>query len=111
MPRHLIPPTNVTIFGRRVMVTGCDNQTQRYLLNHYGIDNVPSMKVIETTKPDESGSSGRAQSDIVPRPKTRCGLLNLEDATNTELYQTTNMISEMEDPDKFAEFLYAIYHN
>ncbi|XP_042233318.1 EF-hand domain-containing protein 1-like [Homarus americanus] len=80
-PRHLIPPTTVTVFGRRVMVTGCDDQTQRFLLDHYGIDNVPPMKIIETTKPDESGSSGKTQSDIVPRPKPRPGLLHSENAT------------------------------
>ncbi|XP_069949278.1 EF-hand domain-containing protein 1-like isoform X2 [Cherax quadricarinatus] len=81
MPHHLIPPTTVTIFSRRVMVTGCDDQTRRFLMDNYGIDNVPAMKAIENIKPDESGSSGKTQSDIVPRPKPRSGLLNSQDAT------------------------------
>ncbi|XP_069190607.1 EF-hand domain-containing protein 1 isoform X2 [Procambarus clarkii] len=80
-PRHLIPPTTVTIFGRRVMVTGCDNLTQRFLLDNYGIDNIPAMKVIETAKEAEGGSSGKTHSDIVPRPRARPGLLNSQDAT------------------------------
>lgn len=81
LPRHLIPPATVTIFGRRVLVTGCDAFTQRFLQDNYGADNVPGMKVIETRKPDESGSSGKTQSDIVPRSRARRGLLIPEDAT------------------------------
>lgn len=34
----------------RVLVTGCDAYTQRFLQDNYGADNVPGMKVIETTK-------------------------------------------------------------
>ncbi|XP_047490996.1 EF-hand domain-containing family member C2-like [Penaeus chinensis] len=103
-PRDLVPPTSVTIFGRRVMVTGCDDQTRRFLLEYYGVENAPSMKQIEITKvgswqsfcktetpivicclalyhADERGSSGRTQSDIVPRPLVRRGILDPRDAT------------------------------
>ncbi|KAK8404151.1 hypothetical protein O3P69_000308 [Scylla paramamosain] len=81
LPRHLIPPASVTIFGRRVLVTGCDAFTQRFLQDYYGADNIPNMKYVETKKPDESGSSGKTQSDIVPRHRPRRGLLIPQDAT------------------------------
>ncbi|MPC18889.1 EF-hand domain-containing protein 1 [Portunus trituberculatus] len=81
LPRHLIPPASVTIFGRRVLVTGCDAFTQRFLQDYYGADNIPGMKYVETKKPDESGSSGKTQSDIVPRHRPRRGLLIPQDAT------------------------------
>ncbi|XP_066988435.1 EF-hand domain-containing protein 1-like [Macrobrachium rosenbergii] len=80
MPRHLIPPANVNIFGRRVMVVGCDDYTSQFLKDFYGVEHSPPMKNVETRKPDESGSSGKTQSDIVPRPKIRRGLLNAKDA-------------------------------
>ncbi|KAK7068833.1 hypothetical protein SK128_026560, partial [Halocaridina rubra] len=79
-PRHLIPPANVNIFGRRVMVIGCDNYTNLFLKDNYGVESTPPMKRVETTKPDESGSSGKTQSDIVPRPIIRRGLLIPKDA-------------------------------
>ena len=34
----------------RVLVAGCDALTQRFLQDHYGADNVPGMKLVETTK-------------------------------------------------------------
>ncbi|XP_069995746.1 EF-hand domain-containing protein 1-like [Penaeus vannamei] len=80
-PRDLAPPTTVTIFGRRVMVTGCDDLTRRFLLEYYGVENAPGMKQVEATKADERGSSGRTQSDIVPRPLVRRGIRDPRDAT------------------------------
>ncbi|KAK3894187.1 hypothetical protein Pcinc_002044 [Petrolisthes cinctipes] len=81
LPHHLIPPATVTIFGRRVLVMGCDATTQRFLLQHHGAGNIPSMRVVDTSKPDESGSSGKTQSDVVPRERPRRGLLDSDDAT------------------------------
>lgn len=34
----------------RVMVTGCDDLTRRFLLEYHGVENVPGMKHMETTK-------------------------------------------------------------
>ncbi|XP_037792269.1 EF-hand domain-containing protein 1-like [Penaeus monodon] len=105
-PRDLAPPTSVTIFGRRVMVTGCDDQTRRFLLEYYGVENAPGMKQIETTKADERGSSGRTQSDIVPRPLVRRGILDPRDAT---VLRFSAQLDTPDNKDRDRNFI-LIYH-
>lgn len=39
-------------------MTGCDAFTQKFLQDHYGADNVPGMKVVETTKVNRNTTAG-----------------------------------------------------